>query len=87
MPALLFVRAKTAKRTLTASPNGISTQIGKLEGFVPWRRVKIIKDEGAYILVASRTGNCFLVPTRAFASREERALFLSNIEHLRRAAN
>jgi hypothetical protein len=43
MPLWLFIRAKTALRTLTVA-GGISTQIGRLKGDVPWDKVKAVTD-------------------------------------------
>jgi hypothetical protein len=46
MPMWLFLRGKTSERTLTVSPDGISTQIGSLKGQVPWSKVRLAADAG-----------------------------------------
>ena len=77
--ALVFMRGKTEERTLSISQQGISTQIGSMDGRVPWNKVKEIKDSGTYILIVGRSGNSFFVPSRAFRAPEERERFLSEI--------
>lgn len=75
-----FMRAKTATRTLTVTPHGISTQIGRLKGDVPWEKVKAVTDAGSYVVITRANGNSFLIPARAFAGPDQRAQFLTNIE-------
>jgi hypothetical protein len=79
LPLLMFISGKTAKRTLTVSSEGISTEIGSLKGKVPWRKIKVVSDTGQFILIANALGNAFFVPSRAFSGPEQRALFFSEI--------
>jgi hypothetical protein len=83
MPLWLFVRGKTAERTLTVSHKGISTEVGKLKGHVPWNRVKLVTNTGGYVLIAAATGNAFFIPSRAFQTPQQRAQFLQQIEEWR----
>jgi hypothetical protein len=71
----LFVRAKTSKRSITISPEGISTRIGKLEGETPWRQIKIVSVTEQNVLIARGNGNAYFIPNRAFSSPEEKAEF------------
>jgi hypothetical protein len=86
MPFWLFIRAKTALRTLTLAPSGISTQIGRLKGDVPWNKVKAVTDAGSYVLITRANSSSFLIPKRAFAGPDQQAQFLKDIEAWRRAA-
>lgn len=79
LPIGLFLGAKTDKRTLTISPDGISTSIGTKSARIPWKSVKIVKDSGTFILVARTNGNAFFIPDRAFVSADDRAGFLEQI--------
>jgi hypothetical protein len=80
----LFIRAKRALRTLTIAPSGISTQIGRLKGDVPWDKVKAVTDAGSYVVITRANGNSFLIPKRAFAGPDQEAQFLRDIEAWRR---
>src|SRR5271154_4364471 len=37
----VFIRGKTARRSLTVSRDGISTEIGRLKGQVPWSKIRL----------------------------------------------
>jgi YcxB-like protein len=78
---MIFVRGKTAERTLSVTEQGFSTQIGSINAQRPWTKVKEIKDAGSYILIVSKSGNSFFVPSRAFSGPDERNQFLSDIRH------
>jgi hypothetical protein len=77
LPMLLFIRAKTAKRSLTISPEGISTEIGSIKGNIPWKKVKIISLNHDSILIARTGGNAFFIPARAFSSPGHQTSFFS----------
>lgn len=79
LPVLLFLTAKTDRRTLTISPDGISTSIGTKSAQIPWKSVKIVKDSGAFILIARTNGNAFFIPDRAFVSADDRARFMEQV--------
>jgi hypothetical protein len=83
MPVGLFLRAKTDERTLTVSPEGISTEIGSLKGQIPWRKVDAVTDTGPHVLVVGTTGNAFFIPNRAFREPGQKAEFLALIERWR----
>ncbi|HKT49977.1 MAG TPA: YcxB family protein [Candidatus Angelobacter sp.] len=79
LPILLFLTAKTNRRTLTISPDGISTSIGTKSAEIPWKSVKVVKDSGTFILIARTNGNAFFIPNRAFVSPDNRARFMEQI--------
>jgi len=79
MPAFLFLRGKTSLRTLTIAPEGLSTQIGKIQPQRPWTTIKIVAEAPEYVLIASASGNAFFIPNRAFSSSEQKAEFVTRI--------
>jgi hypothetical protein len=86
MPLWLFIRGKTEVRTLTAASDGISTQIGRLSGNIPWSQVKVVTDTGSHVLVARTNGNAFIIPSRAFEGPDQKVQFLREAEAWRRTA-
>ncbi len=81
----LFIRGKTDERTLTASPEGISTQIGSLKGQIPWSKVKLVTQTSRHVLIVGATGNAFFIPSRAFEGPDQQTQFMTQIDHWRRA--
>lgn len=79
LPILLFLTAKTDRRTLTISPDGISTSIGTRSADIPWKSVKVVKDSGTFILIAGTNGNAFFIPDRAFVSPDDHTRFMEQI--------
>ena len=79
MPCWLFIRGKTDERTMTVSPEGISTEIGALKGHVPWSKVKLVNDTNGHVLIFGANGNAFFVPTRAFRGLDQQAEFMQQI--------
>jgi len=77
IPLLAKWRTKTDLRTLSISPGGIDTSIGKLAGIVPWSKVYAIWDAGQHIFVLRKNLNGLAIPTRAFADPIQRAQFLT----------
>jgi YcxB-like protein len=80
LPAMLFIRGKTTRRSLTASSEGMSTEIGSLKGQISWRKVKVIVGTDRYVLVSCANGNAFFIPSRAFSSPEYQAEFVAKIQ-------
>jgi hypothetical protein len=81
LPVILFIRAKTARRSLTISADGISTEIGSLTGIVPWSKIKTFKETEHSILVAGANGNAFFIPHRAFIDPAHKAEFATQIKN------
>jgi len=80
IPIWTSIRGKTAKRTLTVSSKGISTEIGRIKGQVPWDKVRVINDSSRFVLIARTNGNAFFIPHRAFSGPEERSAFVTAIQ-------
>ncbi len=85
MPLWLFIRGKTDERTLTISPEGISTEIGSRKGQIPWTKVKVVATTSAHVLIVGATGNAFFIPGRAFQGLDQQAQFVQQIDHWRTA--
>jgi hypothetical protein len=77
MPAILVIRAKTEERVLELMPDGIKTSIGRLSGTVPWSSIAFVHDVGGFVVIGGKNTNAFLIPSRAFASPDERTQFVS----------
>jgi hypothetical protein len=80
VPLWLFISGKTGKRTLTISSDGISTQIGRLRGQVPWNKVRVVTETPQFVLIVGTTGNAFFIPHRAFAGLEHQGHFVAEIK-------
>lgn len=80
MALWVFIRAKTGQRTLTISQDGISTEIGRLKGKIPWKTVKIIKETPEFVLVSRTNGNAFFIPHRAFSGIEHQRGFVTALK-------
>ena len=85
--ALVRFRTKKDERVLSIAPEGIQTSVGKLSGAVEWKRIASVDETPEYIFITGKSGNGFAIPSRAFASGEERAKFLGQIAEYRRAAS
>jgi|GEM_PF-1853633 len=79
IPVWVTIRGKTAKRTLTVSSDGISTEIGRIKGQVAWAKVSAVADTPTFILIARTNGNAFFIPNRAFSAPEQRSEFLAKL--------
>jgi hypothetical protein len=77
MPIYPQVMFKPQLRTLDISPDGLSTTIAARSGKRSWEDIQSVSDQGGYIVILGRNGNAFIVPPRAFASKEELQRFLS----------
>jgi hypothetical protein len=87
MPVMLFIRAKTSKRSLTVLPEGITTEIGSCKAQIPWKKVKIISATDRYVLVSRASGNAFFIPSRAFSTSGQQAEFVSKTKDWAHAAS
>jgi hypothetical protein len=80
IPIWVFIRGKTAKRTLTISRDGISTEIGRLKGQVPWDNARVVTDTPRFVLTARTNGNAFFIPDRAFSGSDTEITSLMKFE-------
>ena len=83
MPLFLYIRGKIDERTLTVSPEGISTEIGSLKGQIPWSKVKLVTEANQHVLIVGSTGNAFFIPGRAFQGPDQQSEFVAQIDHWR----
>jgi YcxB-like protein len=79
IPFWMFIRGKTAKRTLTVSLDGIATEIGRIKAQIPWSKVRMITETPQFILIAHTKGNAFFVPNRAFSEPSQKVEFLDAV--------
>src|SRR6185437_4565887 len=80
VPLWIFFRGKTSKRTLKVSKDGISTQIGRISGTVPWSKVSGISSAPEFLLILRNNGNAFFVPNRAFDAAGGKDQFLTHCQ-------
>jgi hypothetical protein len=76
IPALSFVTAKTQKRTLSISQEGIETKIGSREGKISWKAVDSIVATKDRISIIGKNANTFTIPSNAFTSTDLRNKFI-----------
>ena len=79
IPFWTSIRGKTAKRTLTVSPDGISTEIDRIKAQIPWSKIRMVTETPQFILIARSNGNAFLVPNRAFSEPDQKVEFLNAV--------
>jgi hypothetical protein len=73
---LLF---KSAERTLEVGPDGWSTQIGKKKGSRKWSELAPVREENGIVIIAGKSGNALLIPSRAFESEAQRKAFMNDV--------
>ena len=76
IPAFSFLTAKTQKRTLSISLEGIETKIGSQEGKILWKAVDSITMAHDKVLITGKNANAFSIPSSAFNSEEQRQQFV-----------
>lgn len=81
VPLWMFIRGKTAKRTITASRDGISTEISRIKAQIPWNKVRTVTETPQFILIAHTNGNAFFIPNRAFSGPDQKGLFLTAVRN------
>jgi hypothetical protein len=77
---ILFLRAKTAIRTLTISEAGINTSIGSLDLKIPWKSVGVVEATDRFVLIGRTNTNAFFIPDRAFHSPDEKLRFFASVK-------
>ena len=73
---LLF---KSAERTLEVGPDGWSTQIGKKKGSRKWSELAPVREENGVVIIAGKSGNALLIPSRAFETEAQRKAFMEDV--------
>ena len=74
VPLLLFQREV---RAVEIDQDGISTTIAGESFRRSWRDIDTVSEEDGYIVLLGRKGSAFLIPPRAFQSRDQQQRFLS----------
>jgi hypothetical protein len=74
------LRFKPQERVLTFDELGAHTVIGSRSGSVPWAEVATIEVDHDVIAITGTNGNAFLIPSRAFASDDERLTVLRRLK-------
>ncbi len=74
VPLLLFQREM---RSVEIDQDGISTTIAGETFRRSWRDIDTVSEENGYIVLLGRKGSAFLIPPRAFQSRDQQQRFLS----------
>ena len=87
LPVTMRMRTKRDERTLSIEPAGIRTSVGRLSGEVPWARIGAVAVTPEYIFITGKSGNAFTLPSRAFATPEERNECLRRIAEYRQSAS
>uniref|UniRef100_UPI001A9C6827 YcxB family protein n=1 Tax=Altererythrobacter segetis TaxID=1104773 RepID=UPI001A9C6827 len=76
-PVLMF---KPQPRTLIVGDDGIKTSIGQREGTVAWGEISSIKSDGDALIIQRKNLNSFIVPARAFETKDARMEFCNFVE-------
>ena len=76
IPALSFITAKTELRSLSINPEGLETKIGSKDGKILWKVVAGITSTQSIIIITSKKGNVFSIPTTAFKDEGQRQQFI-----------
>jgi hypothetical protein len=76
-PQIMF---KSALRTLSISPDGLESSIGKQSGKRSWAQIKEIESIGNEIVIRGKNNNAFVIPMRAFNDETERLEFLHSAQ-------
>lgn len=77
MPLVFFITAKTQKRSLRITSEGIDTTIGLQAGTVQWSQVLTIIETNDFLIITGKSGNAFSIPHSAFANPETQKRFAS----------
>jgi hypothetical protein len=75
-PLILRLRTKKDKRTLSIQPDKLLTQVGKLNGDVPWAKMDSLYVTDEHIFLIRKNMNGFAVPRRAFVDETQRDEFI-----------
>ena len=71
------LRFKPQVRTILLDSDGLRTTIGKKSATRSWRDLKSLDEDDGYLIITGKNGNAFIIPPRAFATPDSRAVFVS----------
>jgi YcxB-like protein len=75
LPLWPQIRFKPAVRILKIDEKGFETVIGRRSGARSWKDVRSVEESDGAIIITGVNNNAFIVPSRAFASEQERGEF------------
>jgi hypothetical protein len=75
LPLWPQIRFKSATRSLTIDPNGLSTSIGEIAASRSWKDVRSVETRNGGVVITGVNRNAFIIPARAFANDGERVVF------------
>jgi hypothetical protein len=75
LPLWPQIRFKPSVRTLKVDEKGFETVIGHRSGVRGWKDVRSVEESDGAIVITGINNNAFIVPSRAFASAQERLEF------------
>jgi hypothetical protein len=86
LPLWPQLRFKNDVRSLTITPAGFTTTIGRLSGARSWKDVSYIEDTGEEILIVGTNRGAMVVPKRAFENDAARRAFFEDAKSWHRAS-
>jgi PHD/YefM family antitoxin component YafN of YafNO toxin-antitoxin module len=75
LPLWPQIRFKPSVRTLKIDEKGFETVIGRRSGARRWKEIRSVEESDGTIVITGNNNNAFIVPSRAFASEQERLEF------------
>jgi hypothetical protein len=75
LPMWPQIRFKPSVRTLKIDEKGFDTVIGRRSGSRGWKDVRSVEESDGAVVITGVNNNAFIVPSRAFASEQERLEF------------
>jgi hypothetical protein len=87
LPLSPQIRFKPAVRTLKIDEKGFETVIGHRSGARSWKDVRSVEESDGAIVITGINNNAFIVPSRAFASEQERLEFYEAVRRFHAGPN
>ena len=77
LPLWPQIRFKSATRSLTINPQGITTSIRELTASRSWNDIRTIEEINDAIVITGSNKNAFIIPARAFLNDHQRKEFFA----------
>jgi hypothetical protein len=87
LPTWPQIRFKPSARTLKVDEKGFETVIGRRSGSRRWKDVRSVEESDGTIVITRNNNNAFIVPSRAFASEQERLEFYEAVRRFHAGSN
>lgn len=81
-----ILRFKSQERRLSIDDRGVHTSIGSRGALIPWREIDVVAPRGDRIYIVRKNSTGFVVPLRAFPSREDLEAFAREAARLKAGA-